>query len=116
MIESSDINKVINNLNSAETLLIDSLGGIVSQFLVNDNSIWEAYVSDLIQNISSFKGLIVIVVEEVGWGVSPATDIGNIFRDRLGDLSRILHANSLDSWLLLHGRAINIFNNSMLLH
>ena len=50
----------------------------------------------------------VLVAEETGWGVVPATAIGGLFRDRLGELTQRLQSIADDSWLVVQGRAINL--------
>ncbi|KGG15295.1 MULTISPECIES: bifunctional adenosylcobinamide kinase/adenosylcobinamide-phosphate guanylyltransferase [unclassified Prochlorococcus] len=113
LVESADIFKILTTINQESSVLIDSLGGIITKSLTLNNEDWHNHRNLIVNAISTFKGLIVIVCEEVGWGVSPATHNGNLFRDRLGDLVDRLDQFSLDSWLVIHGRAINIYKNSI---
>ena len=49
-----------------------------------------------------------IVVEETGWGVVPATAIGGLFRDRQGLLAQQLEKLAIQSWFVVQGRALNL--------
>ena len=64
--------------------------------------------SKFLQTIKSHNKTIIIVAEEAGWGVVPATTSGMLFRDRLGSLTQKLEGGCQNSWLVLRGRAINL--------
>tara|TARA_Y100001968_G_scaffold45850_3_gene35957 strand:- start:7963 stop:8514 length:552 start_codon:yes stop_codon:yes gene_type:complete len=109
LIEAPDnLESSIHNLPSNNAILIDSLGTYISKFLNIDNNKWLNIENSLINFFSSEKRLIVIVIEETGWGVVPSTSIGNVFRDRLGSMSQKLQKISNKSWLVIQGRAINL--------
>ena len=112
-VESTNIINTINTLNSKSNLLVDSIGGFVFAYLDLNDEKWNDLMHTTIKSISKFDGLIVLVAEEAGWGVSPSSEIGNKFRDRLGLIIEKLNSISTDSWLVLHGRAINISINSI---
>ena len=112
-IESTNIISVITKVNSNGTLLIDSIGGFVSAYLGLDEEEWVLLLQNTITAIQSFDGLVVLVAEEVGWGVCPPTIIGNLFIDRLGLTINKLDSIATQSWLVLHGRAINLSQNSI---
>ena len=50
----------------------------------------------------------VLVAEETGWGVVPATRVGGMFRDRLGQLSERIQQHADQSWLVIQGRALDL--------
>ncbi len=112
-VESNNISNTINNLTKKSSLLVDSLGGFVFAYLDLDDDNWQKLMATTINSIINFDGLILIVAEEAGWGVSPSSEVGNKFRDRLGLIIEKLSSISTDSWLVLHGRAINISINSI---
>ena len=112
-IESTNIISVIENINSNGTLLIDSIGGFVSEYLELSDEDWSILLRNTINAIQSFDGLVVLVAEEVGWGVCPPTIIGNLFVDRLGLTINKVDSIATQSWLVLHGRAINLSQNSI---
>ncbi|AAQ00019.1 MULTISPECIES: bifunctional adenosylcobinamide kinase/adenosylcobinamide-phosphate guanylyltransferase [Prochlorococcus] len=112
LIETSDISSSLKSIDKGNSILIDSLGGVVSKYLNYDSVKWNTYSSLIIEKLTKFEGVIVIVAEEIGWGVSPYTESGNIFRDRLSELTEKLDTYAKQSWLVIHGRAINISINS----
>jgi len=113
LVESSDFCTCIKTLLPNHTLLVDSLGGIVSSKITIQNDEWFKVEQNIIRSTDLFTGKLVIVVEEAGWGVSPHTKLGNLFRDRLAALTDKLDNLAVQSWLVVHGRAINLFANSI---
>jgi adenosylcobinamide kinase / adenosylcobinamide-phosphate guanylyltransferase len=93
-------------------LLIDSLGTWLAQHLEADGQRWQHLQQELLDALAVQQAPVLLVCEEVGLGVVPATPIGNRFRDRLGELSQRLMAQSQDSWLVLAGRALNLHSLS----
>tara|TARA_B100000700_G_scaffold328977_1_gene448712 strand:- start:1191 stop:1748 length:558 start_codon:yes stop_codon:yes gene_type:complete len=103
-----DICKSIQSLGQNESILIDSLGGFVEQHLsVNDKN-WDHICVDLVRCISDSNLGIIIVMEEIGWGVVPGTPIGHNFRNRLCNLSLKLSRCSIRKWLVVQGTAIDL--------
>ena len=66
--------------------------------------------SNLIPNIMfELNNLgIIIVTEEIGWGVVPASRIGHLFRERLSNLSSLVFKYSSQKWLAINGIAIDL--------
>jgi len=109
LIENYDnLADLLISIPNTESILLDSLGGFINQNIDLKDSDWSKLSSQFIRALIEFKGLIIIVIEEVGWGISPATAIGNLFRDRLGELSLELNELSKDCWLVIQGYSINI--------
>lgn len=50
----------------------------------------------------------IVVTNEVGWGVVPATPLGRLFRDAVGRANRALVSRSDAAWLVVSGRAIDL--------
>ena len=93
--------------------LIDSLGSWVVWGLSLDTHSWEVECTALLSSIRDCRGRIIIVSEQTGWGVVPATAIGGLFRDRLGALEQQLLQIADQAWLVVAGRALNLFENSV---
>lgn len=89
-------------------LLIDALGTWLAHHLDADAAAWQQLQHELLTALADHRAPVLLVCEEVGLGVVPPTAIGNRFRDRLGELSQRLMAQSQDSWLVLAGRALNL--------
>ncbi|WP_320664469.1 bifunctional adenosylcobinamide kinase/adenosylcobinamide-phosphate guanylyltransferase [Prochlorococcus sp. MIT 1223] len=103
-----DLSKSISLVEQSHSILIDSLGGFVSCYLDSSYCLWKDHKLELISTLKASKQLIIIVIEETGWGLVAPTKIGNTFRDRLGELSRELQSISSESWLVVQGRAIDL--------
>ncbi|MBC1260164.1 bifunctional adenosylcobinamide kinase/adenosylcobinamide-phosphate guanylyltransferase [Synechococcus sp. BSF8S] len=89
-------------------LLIDSLGTWLAHHLDLDGEAWEQRQDALLQALLSCRAPLLIVTEETGWGVVPATAIGGRFRDRLGRLQQRLQPLAQASWLVIQGRALDL--------
>lgn len=89
-------------------LLIDSLGTWLAWHLDDPAAIWSARCDALMAALALQPGPVVLVVEETGWGVVPATAIGGLFRDRLGALQQRLMGHCQAAWLVVAGRALNL--------
>ncbi len=105
---ASDINRIISDNKRNSAILIDSLGGFVSYHIDSNNDKWLMIKNEFLNTLTHRKTKIVIVIEEVGWGVIPPTQIGCRFRDRAGELSQHLQSISTESWLVLQGIAIDL--------
>ncbi len=89
-------------------ILLDSLGGFIAYHLDKNDFDWSMEKDKFLNALNSTKEIVVIVIEEVGWGVVPATTTGCRFRERIGLLSQELQAISTESWLVVQGLAIDI--------
>ena len=103
-----DICKEIKSIGEKESILIDSLGGLVEQHLIKKDHQWEQFQSEFLNIIINNNYLIIIVFEEIGWGIIPATPIGHLFRERLSNLSSLLSRSSSQKWLAFNGIAIDL--------
>lgn len=98
----------IGRCPAGELALVDSLGTWVAASLALAPLPWAEQVECLMQAVQQTPAALILVGEEAGWGVSPATAIGGLFRQRLGELQRQLAPLCDSSWLAVHGRAIEI--------
>lgn len=89
-------------------LLVDSLGTWLAHHLALDDPGWNGERQALITALGDCRASVVLVAEEVGWGVVPPTAIGGLFRDRLGELLESLEPLCARSWLVLRGRALDL--------
>ena len=103
-----DICREIESMGTQESILIDSLGGLVEQHLTQDEDYWELFQENFINCLINSDLAIFIVIEEIGWGIVPATPIGHLFRERLSTLSSLLCIHSTRKWLVLNGMAIDL--------
>lgn len=103
-----DICKTIESINGNESILIDSLGGLVEHHLIEDDSQWKYFQNKFLNCISKDNCCIVVVSEEVGWGIVPATPIGHLFRERHSTLTSLISRQSQKRWLAINGTAIDL--------
>jgi len=89
-------------------LLLDSLGTWLPWHLEDSPSRWQRRCEQLLEALALQRGPVLLVVEETGWGVVPATAIGGLFRDRLGALQQNLMQHCSSAWLVVAGRALNL--------
>ena len=103
-----DICKAIESINGNESILIDSLGGLVEHHLIEDDVQWIYFQNKLLNCLSEDNLCIVVVSEEVGWGIVPATPIGHLFRERHSTLTSLISRQSKKRWLAVNGTAIDL--------
>lgn len=89
-------------------LLVDSLGTWVANFLEEDDLSWSQTQETFLQSLEYTSAEVILVAEEVGWGVIPAYPVGRTFRDRLGMLVRRVGAISSPVYLVTGGHALNL--------
>ena len=103
-----DISNTIESIKGDQSILIDSLGGLVEQHLIKDDDQWDDFQINFINCLSEDNLCIVVVSEEVGWGIIPATPIGHLFRERHSSLTSMISCQSKKRWLAVNGIAIDL--------
>ena len=105
-IETDDLIKALKNEKNA--ILIDSIGGFVVKNLSMENNKWDKHKKNLLIHLNNYQNLIIIVAEQVGWGLVSEHKIGNLFADRLGDLLKDISSISDENWLAINGKALKL--------
>ena len=103
-----DLAGAVHTIPTNQTLLIDALGGFTASHLDLDANEWNRVINRLVQALRTRSQPVVMVIEETGWGVVPATAIGGTFRDRQGELAQVLERHACASWLVVQGRAVDL--------
>ena len=103
-----DLIQSLQTIEPRQSVLVDSLGGFVATHLDLDGPAWTKHSDNLITTLAHLSSKCIVVIEETGWGVVPATQIGGLFRDRLGQLAQQLDQIADLSWLVLQGRAVDL--------
>ena len=88
--------------------LVDSLGSWVANGLELESLDWEQQVHSLITQLQLCKGWVILVAEEVGWGVVPAYPMGRMFRNRLGEVVQAVGAVADQVYLVVAGYALDL--------
>jgi adenosylcobinamide kinase/adenosylcobinamide-phosphate guanylyltransferase len=68
----------------------------------------EAIATELVAWLASREAHTVVVSNEVGWGIVPATPLGRLFRDVVGRANRALVEAAEAAWLVVAGRCIDL--------
>ena len=109
LVESgADLSMALNTIPTNHTVLVDALGAFTAWHLDASPPHWMELKAELLQSIQARQRPVVIVIEETGWGVVPATAIGGRFRDRQGRLAQQLETMASASWLVVQGRALDL--------
>tara|TARA_B100001250_G_C19729050_1_gene757521 strand:- start:167 stop:724 length:558 start_codon:yes stop_codon:yes gene_type:complete len=103
-----DIFTAIESKNNDQSFLLDSLGGLVEQHLKDNLEDWESFQYNFINLLKKNDYGIIVVTEEIGWGIVPATPIGHLFRERHSALSLLISHNATKKWLAINGMAIDL--------
>ena len=111
LIESNDLLFILKNQENA--LLIDSIGGFVSKELNQNDQEWKESLEKLILSLKNYNNNLIIVGEQVGWGLVSEYEIGNKFAERLGNVLQEITKISKNNWLTINGRAISLDNISI---
>ncbi|EDX86034.1 Cobinamide kinase / cobinamide phosphate guanyltransferase superfamily [Synechococcus sp. PCC 7335] len=97
-----------DRLNPQSCLLVDSLGTWLANLIEQDDASWEKSQIALIEALKQTDSEVILVAEETGWGIVPAYELGRRFRDRLGNLNRVIAQFSTEVYLVTSGYAINL--------
>jgi adenosyl cobinamide kinase/adenosyl cobinamide phosphate guanylyltransferase len=100
----SDLGSIIDSV--PETVLIDSLGTWIAsapRMEVDRSGLVTALVARAGRGLST-----IVVSEEVGLGVHPASESGRLFRDVIGDVNRAVSAVADRVVLVVAGRVIDL--------
>lgn len=104
----ADLAAALAEQSSDQLALVDSLGTWVAAHLERSPQEWERLSRELLAVLARPGGPVLIVVEECGWGVVPATALGGLFRERLAAIQQQLASEASASWLVLQGRALDL--------
>lgn len=105
---AGELAAALGRLVPGQVALIDSLGTWVAAHLEREERDWSCHCAALDAALSACPARLVLVCEETGWGVVPATALGGRFRDRLGALQQHLTARCDAAWLVVQGRALDL--------
>ena len=104
--DPAQLGPALTGLGAGQLALVDSLGSWVAAGLELDATTWAGLCNDLLARLPQLACALIVVSEQAGWGVVPATAVGGLFRDRLGAIERRLVAAAPSSWLVVAGRAL----------
>ena len=109
-----ETNNLINTLKRENgPILIDSLGGFIMESINKNDDEWQKMICLLLDLLVMRVNTTLIVGEQVGWSLVSEYEIGNKYIERLGDLQKRISKISVENWLTLNGRAIQLDNISI---
>lgn len=103
-----DLSPALLRLQPRQLGLVDSLGTWVAAHLDLDSRGWTVLQQELLDSLGQCQAELVLVCEEVSWGVVPATSLGCHFRDRLSETTRKISQHCSSHWLVVQGRALDL--------
>jgi adenosylcobinamide kinase / adenosylcobinamide-phosphate guanylyltransferase len=103
-----DLAATVQAASATDCLLIDSLGTWLANLLEQDELTWQQTVQTLLDSFTQTAAQVIVVAEEVGWGVVPAYPLGRTFRDRLGSLTRRIGGIANPVFLVTGGHVLNL--------
>ncbi len=98
----------IGQATADQCLLVDSLGTWLANCLEEDEATWADTVKVLLESLQTTASRVILVAEEVGWGVVPAYPLGRKFRDRLGSVVRQIGGMAHPTYLVTAGHVLNL--------
>ena len=108
--EAHDLIRSVNTVDPADTIVIDCLAlwatnRMLSEPRPSDADI-EAEAARLARHLAKHPGLSLVVTNEVGSGVVPATPLGRDFRDLLGSVNQAVARVADAAYLVVAGRLL----------
>ena len=108
------VGNVLKNLSeSADLVLLDCLGFLVTNLMLHyqnqgqddsqvENAVME-HVMDIVSTVRDSELDIIIVSNEVGMGIVPASSLGRLFRDILGRANQMIAASADEALFFVAG-------------
>lgn len=117
--ERCELDAVVRGGRAGTVLLIDSLGtwiadrmAVAHAEILDDRVRLEAALAidegALLAALRTSPATVIVVSDEVGWGIVPPHPGARIFRDVLGGMHRRLTDLAEHAYLVIHGRALDI--------
>jgi adenosylcobinamide kinase / adenosylcobinamide-phosphate guanylyltransferase len=100
--------ETLSQISPHSTVLVDSLGTWLANLLELSNAEWLHVMQHLLTVLKTTPCRVILVGEEVGWGIVPAYPIGRSFRDRLGRLVREIGVIADHVYLVTGGYALDL--------
>jgi adenosylcobinamide kinase / adenosylcobinamide-phosphate guanylyltransferase len=108
--EPVELGTALESLADGEYAIVDCLTLWVANLLERGDSEDEilAEAERIAELAASRESPVTVITNEVGLGVVPATPLGRAYRDLLGAVNSAFAARSLNAYLVVAGRALNL--------
>jgi adenosyl cobinamide kinase/adenosyl cobinamide phosphate guanylyltransferase len=111
--------QAIAGVAAGTTVVVDSLGTWLADHLLDMEALaesdpehalveLEAVAEPLVALLARRDHDVILVSEETGWGIVPATPLGRVFRDALGRLNAAIAASADSAYLVVAGYALDL--------
>lgn len=99
----------VEQVDAEATIVIDCLSMWVSnRMLAGGARSLVAEAADLGERLRERSGAAVVVTNEVGSGIVPATSLGRAYRDVLGSVNQVIFASADRAYLVVAGRLLEL--------
>ncbi len=108
--ERSDLIGVFGSLKEVSTVIVDCLTLWISNLIfqgLNDEEIL-ARAQGLKESLSVSDHRVILITNEVGWGIVPASKLGRRFRDLQGMVNQIMAEGADEVYLMISGLPLRI--------
>ena len=107
-----DLTSSLKKLPEDAVILVDCLTLLLTNELLNDESVWQQRKSELLKFLSQAKQHIVLVSNEVGSGVVPLGELSRKFVDEAGWLNQAIAAMADKVTLVVAGLPMELKSNA----
>ena len=106
--EPTDLATALARVPAADTVIVDCLTVWVANLLDrrDTSAIVLGHAGEACAGAVARSGTTIVVSNEVGLGVVPATELGRAYRDLLGEVNRLWVARADRAWFVIAGKAI----------
>ena len=116
----TDLGAALRQASASDVVLIDDLTQWASRILLASGDpeapgfravaeqAADGALADLFWALDEIPATVIVVTNEVGSGVSPATRLGNVYADVLGAMNRRVAERSDRAYLLVSGMAVRL--------
>jgi adenosylcobinamide kinase/adenosylcobinamide-phosphate guanylyltransferase len=105
------LSALVRDARADECIVIEALGTWLAALMLAEDvreDVLERHGAELAAAIAAASADVIVIAEEAGWGVVPATPLGRLFRDVLGRLTRQLAAGADRVELVVAGFALDL--------
>lgn len=115
--ETTDLAGAVNNCHQYDVVLIDCLTLWLNNLLFDNAAVSEKEISGktqlLLAACRNHPGTIIMVTNEVGYGIVPANDLARLYRDLIGRMNQTIGQGADEVVLLVCGQPLWVKKDPM---
>jgi len=97
-----------SDYGNAATLILEDLTLLLSNLMERENAIAEKDCLAQVNALLALDAHVILVANEVGWGVVPAYPLGRVFRDAMGRINQAAAAACDEVYLTVAGLPLRL--------